>query len=177
MNHIELKDAGKDLASLVADMSRKTFQETFGPYNTAEDMQLFLQNQFTVERLMQEVGKPGHRHILAYVDGIPAGYVFIKYHSHELLMNEPALEISRIYCLQAFQGKGIGRALMQEALMDAKRANLKWVWLGVWKENTTALAFYSSFGFKIFGTTDFLLGMDMQVDWLMQYSISNLPEL
>lgn len=168
MNHIELMDAGKDLASLVADMSRKTFQQTFGPYNTAEDMQLFLLEQFTQEKLMQEVGIPGHRHILAYYDGIPAGYVFIKYHSHELLMNEPALEISRIYCLQEFQGLGIGKAMMEEALKDARHNNLKWVWLGVWKENAKALTFYQSFGFSSFGTTDFLLGKDWQKDWLMK---------
>jgi ribosomal protein S18 acetylase RimI-like enzyme len=169
MKHIELKDAGKNLAPLIADISRKTFQETFGPVNTAEDMQLFLQEQFTTEKLIQEVGIPGHRHVMAYVDEIPAGYLFIKYHSHHLLKNEPALEISRIYCLQEFQGLGIGKALMEEALKDAKRTKLKWVWLGVWKENAKALKFYQSFGFSSFGTTDFLLGKDCQEDWLMKY--------
>lgn len=168
MKHIELKDAGIEQAAMIADISRTTFQETFGPVNTKEDMQLFLQEQFTVEKLIQEVGIPGHRHVIAYSAGIPAGYLFIKYHSHALLQNEPALEISRIYCLQAFQGQGVGKAFMQEALLDANRKKLNWVWLGVWKENTKALAFYQSFGFSIFGTTDFLLGRDWQEDWLMR---------
>ena len=168
MNHIELMDAGKDLESIVAEISRKTFQETFGPVNTEIDMQIFLQEQFTADQLSKEVGMPGHRHVLAYVDDIPAGYMFIKYHSHQLLNNEPALEISRIYCLQEFQGLRIGKALMEEALKDARHNNLKWVWLGVWKENNKALTFYQSFGFSSFGTTNFLLGKDWQKDWLMK---------
>ena len=171
MNHIELKDAGKDLAPLIAEISRKTFQETFGPANTAEDMQLFLQNQFTAEKLIREVGIPGHRHVLAYVDEVPTGYLFIKYHSHQLLKNEPALEISRIYCLQEFQGLGIGKTLMLEAINHAKEKKLSIVWLGVWKENAKALKFYQSFGFSSFGTTDFLLGKDWQEDWLMRKNI------
>lgn len=171
MNLIRLKDVGVDLAALVADICRKTFQETFGPVNTEADMQLFLQQQFTTDTLIKEVGLPGNRHVLAYHDGIPAGYLFIKYHSHKLLNNEPALEISRIYCLEAFHGKGIGKALMQEAILDATGKQLKWVWLGVWKENAKALAFYRSFGFHPFGSTDFLLGTDWQKDWLMKRSI------
>lgn len=171
MNHIELKDAGIEQAALIADISRTTFEETFGPHNTVEDMQLFLQEQFTADQLIQEVGIPGHRHVIAYSDGTPAGYLFIKYHSHPLLQNEPALEISRIYCLQKFQGRGIGKSLMQEALLDAYKKNLKWVWLGVWKENTKALAFYQSFGFSSFSMTAFLLGNDIQQDWLMKCKI------
>jgi ribosomal protein S18 acetylase RimI-like enzyme len=82
-------------------------------------------------------------------------------------LNDPALEISRIYCLEKFQGKGVGKSLMQEAIMDANRKQLKWVWLGVWKENAKAISFYRSFGFNTFGTTNFLLGNDWQEDWLM----------
>jgi hypothetical protein len=65
---------------------------------------------------------------------------------------------------------------MLEAMKEGRTNHCSTVWLGVWKENKKALTFYQSFGFDIFGTTDFLLGMDMQQDWLMQCSISNLPE-
>jgi nucleoside-diphosphate-sugar epimerase len=52
-------------------------------------------------------------------------------------------------------------------LLNAKENGLPTVWLGVWKENAKALAFYTSFGFRIFGETDFILGNDLQKDWLM----------
>ena len=92
---------------------------------------------------------------------------FLKKQTHPLLNQTAALEISRIYCLQAFQAKGVGKAMMEYALQYAKENDLPTVWLGVWKENAKALAFYTSFGFRIFGDTDFILGNDLQKDWLM----------
>jgi ribosomal protein S18 acetylase RimI-like enzyme len=77
------------------------------------------------------------------------------------------IEISNIYFLQAFQGKGVGKAMMEYALQYAQENDLPTVWLGVWKENAKALAFYTSFCFRIFGETDFILGNDLQKDWLM----------
>lgn len=176
MSLITIREANKDEAALIAKISRSTFQETFGPVNTEKDMQLFLDEQFTMQQLVEEVGKPGHRHFLAWYQDQPAGYLFIKYRSHPALLTDAAIEISRIYCLAAFQGKGIGKALMLEAMKEGRTNDCSTVWLGVWKENKKALTFYQSFGFDIFGTTDFLLGMDMQQDWLMQCSISNLSE-
>jgi len=158
-------------ADLLADISRSTFSETFAPANTREDMAIFMEQQFTSEQLKAEMGKPGYLHLLASYNGAPAGYLFLKQHSHQLLQETLALEISRIYCLQAFQGKGVGKAMMDYALQYAKENGLPTVWLGVWKENAKALAFYTSFGFRIFGETDFILGNDLQKDWLMSRDI------
>jgi len=154
-------------ADLLADISRTTFAETFAPVNTPEDMVIFMEQQFTAEQLKAEMGKPGYLHLLASYNGAPAGYLFLKKQTHPLLNLAAALEISRIYCLQAFQGKGVGKAMMEYALLFAQENGLPTIWLGVWKQNTKALAFYTSFGFRIFGETDFLLGSDLQKDWLM----------
>jgi diamine N-acetyltransferase len=154
-------------ADLLADISRTTFAETFAPVNTPEDIAAFMEQQFTAEQLKAEMGKPGYLHLLASYNGTPAGYLFLKKQTHPLLNQAAALEISRIYCLQAFQSKGVGKAMMEYALQFAQENGLPTIWLGVWKENTKALAFYTSFGFRIFGDTDFLLGNDLQKDWLM----------
>ncbi len=154
-------------ADLLADISRSTFSETFSPANTREDMAIFMEQQFTSEQLKAEMGKPGYLHLLASYNGAAAGYLFLKRHAHPLLSQTAALEISRIYCLQAFQGKGVGKAMMEYTLQYVQENGLPTVWLGVWKENAKALAFYTSFGFRIFGETDFMLGNDLQKDWLM----------
>lgn len=168
MSKIELLEAGFPDANLVAELSRKSFEETFGAVNTKENMQIFLDEQFTTKELMSEVGRPEHKHMIIYCNEVPAGYFFIKYRSHPLLLNEKALEISRIYCLKDFQGMGLGKLMMQEVFREAKRKHFDQVWLGVWKQNTSALSFYHSFGYKIFGTTFFMLGKDCQEDWLME---------
>ena len=158
-------------ASLLADISRTSFFQTFAPDNTEENMSLFLQHQFTAERIILEMGQPGNTHLLALYNDEPAGYIFLKQRSHPLLESWDALEISRIYCLQAFQGKGVGKTLMEYAIQFANQLKLDTLWLAVWKENAKALNFYNAFGFQIFGETDFMLGKDLQKDWLMSKPI------
>jgi len=158
-------------AALLADISRTSFFQTFAPDNTEENMSLFLQHQFTAERIILEMGQPGNTHLLALYHDEPAGYIFLKQRSHPLLESWDALEISRIYCLQAFQGKGVGKALMEYAIQFANQLKLDTLWLAVWKENAKALNFYNAFGFQIFGETDFMLGKDLQKDWLMSKPI------
>jgi diamine N-acetyltransferase len=92
-------------ADLLADISRTTFAETFAPVNTPEDMAIFMEQQFSADQLKAEMGKPGYLHLLASYNRAPAGYLFLKRNAHPHLQQSAALEISRIYCLQAFQGK------------------------------------------------------------------------
>lgn len=43
-------------AETIAAISRKTFYDTFAEFNTAEDIRIFLNEQFTKESLIKEVG-------------------------------------------------------------------------------------------------------------------------
>jgi len=43
-------------ATLIADISRQTFYETFAAENRKEDMDKFLREQFTKGKLIMEVG-------------------------------------------------------------------------------------------------------------------------
>jgi ribosomal protein S18 acetylase RimI-like enzyme len=38
----------------------------------------------------------------------------------------------------------------------------------VWEHNQRAIDFYTRWGFEKFGDIDFLLGNDLQNDWMMQ---------
>jgi ribosomal protein S18 acetylase RimI-like enzyme len=64
-------------------------------------------------------------------------------------------------------GKGVGKILMQSCLDVAKEKSKEVVWLGVWEKNQRAIDFYTKWGFEKFGETSFLLGTDVQCDWLM----------
>ena len=47
------------------------------------------------------------------------------------------------------QGKGIGKALLNEALNTLRKAKMKYVQLTVHESNTSALKLYESFDFKL----------------------------
>lgn len=170
--NLVVRDASIEDGWLIADLSRQTFYETFSAENTEADMEIFLNEQFTRGKLMQEVGAPGSHFFLAYVDGVPAGYLKLREDkTARQISNKNALEIARIYVLKAYSGKGVGKALMQKSMEMAVQLKKEVLWLGVWEKNEKAIAFYTAWGFVRVGEQDFLLGNDLQVDWLMQKTL------
>lgn len=165
---IEIKKAGYADAALIANLSRETFYDTFAEFNTKEDMDKFLAEQFSKEYLMAQVSEVGNIFLLAYSDDQPAGYVFLKESTHEALNNKNSIEISRLYAKSSFIGKGIGKALMDAAIEEAKKLQKTVIWLGVWEHNHRAINFYKKCGFEKFAEQDFILGNDLQHDWVMK---------
>ncbi len=81
------------------------------------------------------------------------------------------IELCRLYNLQEFIGKGIGKSLMLKCLEFAEENRHDTIWLGVWESNNLAINFYRKFGFEKCGEHVFRLGNDLQTDWLMQRNL------
>jgi ribosomal protein S18 acetylase RimI-like enzyme len=160
-------------AGLIADMSRQTFLETFAAANTKENMNKFLEEQFSREMLMKEVEAPGNIFLLAMLDNEPVGYVRMRESPRiKALGNATAIEVARIYAVQNSIGKGIGKALMEKCIAIAKEKDKQVIWLGVWEQNQRAIDFYIKWGFEKFGEHEFVLGDDVQTDWLLKKNLS-----
>ena len=168
MNLIIRTAAAKD-AALIADLSRQTFFDTYAAWNTAANMDKFLQQQFTRERLMAEVGTADDIFLLAYEGDEPVGYAKLREGKiPEKLVKTQALEVARLYARTDKIGRGVGSALMQAAVQYATEKGKTVLWLVVWKENSRAVRFYEQWGFEKFDECDFVLGDDVQRDWLMK---------
>jgi diamine N-acetyltransferase len=173
LKRLQIQTVTADDASLIASISRETFYDSFAEQNTVADMQLFLDTQFTTEKLIAEVLDPANIFFIAYVDDQPAGYCKMRPGAHiQMHTTEKVIEISRFYARKNSIGKGIGKAMMQHALKYAQQQLYKKIWLGVWEKNERAIAFYQSFRFSKFGEHDFLLGTDLQRDWLMMKDLT-----
>jgi ribosomal protein S18 acetylase RimI-like enzyme len=48
------------------------------------------------------------------------------------------IEIHRIYVLEEYQGKKVGQILFNQVLTIAHQSQVKYIWLGVWKELQSA---------------------------------------
>jgi ribosomal protein S18 acetylase RimI-like enzyme len=167
-----IREATINDARLIANISHQTFYETFAAYNSKEDMDKFLGQQFTKGKLIMEVGSKENIFLLAYNGNEVAGYVKIRDERVPLSMgNVHALEVARIYAMKKQIGKGVGSLLMQSCIDIARQRNKEWLWLGVWEKNQRAIDFYTKWGFEKFDETDFLLGDDVQRDWLMKKKV------
>ena len=169
MNEISIREGTIADAALIADLSRQTFYDAFAAENTAADMDKFMNETFTHEKLMAEVGAAGSTFLLASLGEEVVGYARLRETGNPLLLeNGAALEIARIYAMQKSIGKGIGSALMQRCIDIGREKNFRVIWLGVWENNQKAITFYTKWGFEKFGDHLFMLGDDLQTDWLMK---------
>lgn len=164
-----IRFASKEDDELIADFSRRSFYDAFSSQNTKDDMDKFMNEQFTKEALMKEVGEEGNIFLLAFINEKPVGYVRMREGEKRTeFENISSIEIARIYAIQHSIGKGIGSALMQRCIEIAKEMHREIIWLGVWEHNQQAINFYTKWGFEKFGEHDFVLGNDVQTDWLMK---------
>jgi ribosomal protein S18 acetylase RimI-like enzyme len=169
---LSIRIAAKKDAALIADLSRKTFYETFDVFNTKEDMDKFMNEQFTHDALMNEVGAEGNIFLLAFDDELPVGYARMRENNNPPeLQSKNAMEISRIYADSNSIGKGVGKTLMEKCIAIAKEKNKEIIWLGVWEKNERAIDFYHKWGFEKFSEHPFILGNDIQTDWLLKKNL------
>lgn len=158
----------KDFETL-RELSIRTYYETFAHLNTAEDMAAYLEDAFNVEGLTQEFNDPNSSFYFLYADGRLAGYLKLNEAPSQTDINDAeSLEIERIYVSSEFQGAGLGRYLMEQAIAIANERNKKYVWLGVWEKNEKAIRFYKKNGFYEIGTHKFVMGEDVQTDYIMR---------
>lgn len=155
--------------SLLQQIARHTFAETFSSSNSEENMLKYLEEGFSTEKLTRELNDEGSQFYFALLDNQVIGYLKLNTGlSQTELQNDKALEIERIYVLGAYHGKKVGQLLYNKAIDIAERLNAEYVWLGVWEENTKAIRFYEKNGFTAFDKHIFWLGDDEQTDIMMK---------
>ncbi|HEX8356175.1 MAG TPA: GNAT family N-acetyltransferase [Segetibacter sp.] len=160
-------------ANMLANISRKTFYDTFREQNTEENMDLFLNESFNLQTLQRELEDPANHFFFAKSTGEVVGYVKLSESEPPAeLANEKAIEIARIYTLQERIGSGVGKAMVEFAIGFGNTLQKQMVWLGVWEHNKRAIDFYRRFGFVKFSEHVFMVGNDAQTDWLMKKDLS-----
>ncbi len=162
-------------AELVAGFAEAVFRETFVQYNAASDMDLYVENAFSVRREREILLDPAAHTILCFDGEELAGYLEL-WQSKPPLCIEPegALEIRRYYVGAPWQGRGAAPALLKALSAYALQCETKTLWLGVWEHNARAVSYYRKIGFRKVGTLAFMLGSDQQTDDLMACPFADL---
>ena len=122
--------------------------------------------------MLSEIKTSGSKFYIAYIDENPVAY--LKLNTGEAQTEKQgndSMEIQRIYVLSNFKGKRIGSLLMKKAEEEAKKMNIKRIWLGVWEHNDAALGFYYKKGYKRFSEHIFMFGNDPQTDYLLEKNL------
>jgi diamine N-acetyltransferase len=172
MNKIKVYKIEMKEIEQLQKIGKITFFETFAESNSEENMQKYLSEGFTIEKLTSELTNQNSEFYFAEFEKEIIGYLKINFGEAQTELKEnKTLEIERIYVLKEFHGKSVGQLLYEKAIQIARNKNLEYVWLGVWEENPRAIQFYKKNGFVEFGKHIFKLGNDEQTDIMMKLKL------
>jgi ribosomal protein S18 acetylase RimI-like enzyme len=160
-------------ARLLASLAARLFEDAFGTMNNPEDLRLFLATAYSPEIQFAELRDANRVAWIAESDGEPIGYAMARRGSHSpsVAAQRPA-ELQRIYADLAWHGRGVGAALLDACVVQAREWDCDVLWLGVWEENPRGIAFYEKQGFRRVGQHRFLVGNDSQLDHVMALDLA-----
>ncbi len=170
----DFRIAAEPDAELLAEFAERTFRETFGAGNRAEDMELYVGQVYGRDRQRAEILDPAVVTMLAEEGGALAGFVQLRRGEAPACVAGPApVEIWRFYVDRPWQGSGLAGRMMAEASARARAQGGATIWLAVWERNARAMAFYRKCGLAVVGDQPFLLGTDRQRDLVMARAIED----
>jgi ribosomal protein S18 acetylase RimI-like enzyme len=136
-------------------------------------MDAYLAASFSHPQIESELNARSSRFILAYQGHQLVGYIrLFESDVPQVVTGLKPVELVRIYVDPDLIGGGCGSALMARGLEEARRLEYETIWLGVWEKNQRAIQFYRKWGFEVVGGLDFVLGTDVQHDFLMARSLA-----
>lgn len=169
---VSIRRAVPDDAGALAVLAERCFREAWDEFNTPANMAAYCAANFTTELVRDDLVRPGVRYLLAQRGQEGVGYLrMVPGQAPRCVRATAPIEISRVYVLRGWHGRGVGPELLRTGLEEAVRAGHDIAWLAVWQRAPRALAFYRKWGFETVGTARFALGSDVQDDFVMQRSL------
>jgi len=157
--------------AVLAQIGASTFYDSYKDENSESDMQAYISNTYTIEKLATNLKDENIVYFLAYNITGDIGYVKLLLNQTNSKLEGNSAEIEKIYVRKQFHGKGIAQQLMQFTIDFCKQQHYQNIYLGVWQENHKALKFYNKMGFQTFDIRTFQLGERLCDDYMLSLSL------
>lgn len=147
-----------------------TFLETFAGVLEGKNILVHCASAHSVECYRDWLSDSSYKLWLAEISpgNAPIGYMVVSLPELPLPdISDRDLELKRIYVFSRFQGKGLGRRLVKEAVIEARAREAKRLLLGVYVRNDAAISFYTRMGFRKLGYRQFNMGGQVCDDYIM----------
>lgn len=156
-------------AVMISHFAKQAFYDSYAWYNDEQDMAAYLSTNFTIAQVEEELNDPQTTYLLVLINDKLCGYAKLAWRNRPdvAYTDEKQLEIARFYADKNMIGQGIGKRMMKAGIDYALAGNAAIIWLYVWKENSRAIQFYTQWGFEIVSDWTFMLGKDLQHDYIM----------
>lgn len=141
-----------DLAA-VQHIAWTTWIATYGSFISEQDIRLFFDAWYTIEKLEELCDSPTARGFIAEIDSQAVGFAKTSYNP-----DDKKFSLHSLYVLPEWQGKGIGTKLLDATEEFALSFDADAIWLGVMTQNLAALNWYRRIGFQFENEEPFTMG-------------------
>ena len=157
-----LRPATPDDAEALSGFARDAFDAAFGHLYKPADLAAFNAASRSPDKYRTQLADPETTVALVEVDGRLGGYCLIirgeQVPEHpEPRPRRPVL-LSQLYCAGGMTSRGIGAALLEWAIGEARAWHADALTLSVYSENYGAQRFYQRHGFRHVADIDFWVG-------------------
>lgn len=164
-------------ARSLAKLGRESFCAAFEHLYDARDLTVFLQQVYSENVVRAEIADPAMIHRLTQdIAGGPfTGFIKLRDPSPFADHSDAAapLCLGQLYCDPARTGQGIGTALMEWALAEARTRRCDAIQLSVYCDNVRAQRFYQRYGFSKIGDIGFWVGEQRDDEYLYELRLSS----
>ncbi|QLL10148.1 GNAT family N-acetyltransferase [Mycobacterium vicinigordonae] len=165
--------AGRDDVDELADVAARTFPLACPSWSRPRDIASFIDSNLSTPCFANYLNDPQRTVFVARDEGRIVGYAMLirgvpdDENIQRAVPLRPAVELSKLYLLKDFHGKGASTALMDAALAAATAWGARCMWLGTNENNLRATRFYTKCGFRVNGTKTFQMGEFVEDDYVM----------
>lgn len=146
---------------------------TYGFEGVSNEYASFISKRFSPQYIENTILNEANSVIVATLKENLVGVAEIDFNRPCPIGNIAEPEVSKLYVLDAFFGKGIGYNLMKEVEKNVRAKGGKQLWLEVWDENPRAIAFYQRQGYKAVGAVPFPMDDNTYTNIVMIKTLGN----
>jgi ribosomal protein S18 acetylase RimI-like enzyme len=172
---VRLRSATEADAPELAELATAAFVAAFGHLYKPEDLAAFLAEYRTAKKYLSYMREPAILIEVAEVGGRLAAYCLINRGDRHSEQPEPLPErpvfISQLYTDPAMTGRGLGAALVEWAIAEARAWRADALQLSVFSENFGAQRFYQRYGFSKVADIDFWVGNHRDDEFLYELAL------
>ena len=163
---VTFKKASEKDIPLIRTLAEKSWKSSYQEILSTEQIDYMLQNMYSAEEILSHLENPNYHYFIIEENSIPAGFIGFENH-----YEDKTTKLHRIYLLDDFKGKGLGKAALQFLKEKVNGASDNRIILNV-NKNNAAQKMYESQGFRVYAEGIFDIGNDYVMDdYLMEYHL------
>jgi len=167
-----IREAHRQDAEMLVELGKCAFNEAFAEQTAPEDLTVYLHATFSIDEITAQLNDKNSLYLIIELQAEPVGYAYLHPTRPPGCIKGPgAIQLIRFYLLRKCYGLGMGNTLMQTCLDKAHARGYRSMWLSSWELNGRANAFYKKWHFKDVGRQDFVVGSDVQNDFIFMRGI------